>query len=370
MSLAQVAIEKRAVTYFTVGLLILAGIASFFALGQLEDPEFTVKDALIITPYPGASPTEVELEVTDRIELALQEMAEIKEITSWSTPGLSMVKVNIKAEFWSDRLPQVWDQLRRKVRDLEGSLPPGAGRPDVGDDFGDVFGFQLAVTGDGFSYAELEHYAKDIRKELSVVEGVARVDLWGVQDKVVYIDASATQLAELGITDASLIATLEQQNMVVDAGSVDLQDRRFRIAPTGEFRSPEDIGDLTIRASLADELANVTTSATGRSGERSAELIRIRDIGTVSAGTAARPHAACGSTASRPSGCRSPMSAASTSSTWAERVDAPSGGADPRTCPSASRCTGCTGSRTSSTESVNGFLINLARGRRPSCWWC
>ncbi len=284
MSLAQIAIEKRAVTYFTVFLLIVAGTASFFSLGQLEDPEFSVKNAVITTTYPGASPEEVELEVTDRIELALQELPQLKWIESYSRAGVSTIKVEIKAEYWSDRLPQVWDELRGKVRDVEAQLPPGAGRPDVSDDFGDVFGFQLALTGDGFSYAEMEKYAKELKKEISVVEGIARVDLWGVQQRVIYVDVAQSQLAELGLTDSTIGATLRQQNMVVDAGSADLQDKRFRIAPTGTFASPEDIGGLTLRPGIRDQFGNIiaTADAEGKRNKGSAdELIRIEDIGRV-----------------------------------------------------------------------------------------
>ena len=125
MNLAAVAIEKKAVTYFGVVLLVLAGIASFFSLGQLEDPEYTVKTALIVTPYPGASPTEVELEVTDRIELALQELKPLDYVESYSSAGLSVIKVEIQAEYWADALPQIWDELRRKIRDVGPALPPG-----------------------------------------------------------------------------------------------------------------------------------------------------------------------------------------------------------------------------------------------------
>jgi multidrug efflux pump subunit AcrB len=280
MSLASLAIEKRAVTYFAVFLLGVGGIASFSSLGQLEDPEYTVKTAVITTGYPGANPDEVELEVTDRIELAIQEMKELDYVESYSRAGFSLIKAEIKPEYWSNRLPQIWDELRRKIRDVEATLPPGVGRPDVSDDFGDVFGFQLAVTGDGYNYAELEGFAKDIKKELSIVEGVARVDLWGVQNKVIYLDTSEAQLSELGLTDFDIEATLKQQNMVVDAGGVDLQSKRFRIAPTGEFESPKDIGDLTVRASMRDVLLNVTSGPDLRSDE----LIRIRDIGTIRRG--------------------------------------------------------------------------------------
>jgi multidrug efflux pump subunit AcrB len=285
MSLTAIAIEKRTVSYFVVILLVLAGIGAFLSLGQLEDPEFTVKTAVITTLYPGASPEEVELELTDRLELAIQEMPQVDYIESFSRAGMSLISVEIKHKYVAEELPQIWDELRRKIRNIEHMLPPGAGRPDVSDDFGDVFGFQLAVVGDGFSYADLEAYAKDIRKELSLVDNVARVDLWGVQSKAIFVNVSQAQLAELGLSDASVKATLEQQNMVVDAGGVDLQRKRFRIAPTGEFKSPEDIGNLHVRASFGDELSNLTADADKQvSSERTAELIRIRDIATVERG--------------------------------------------------------------------------------------
>jgi len=279
MNLAEIAIKNRAVTYFVAVLLFIGGIASFFQLGQLEDPAFTVKTASIYTAYPGASPEEVELEVTDRLELAIQEMAEIKQIESVSRAGVSLIKVEIKPEYWSDRLPQVWDSLRRKIRDVEASLPPGVGRPDVGDDFGDVFGFQLAITGDGFSYADLETYAKQIKKELSLVDGVARIDLWGAQRKVIYLQVSQSQLSQLGLTEENIKATLQLQNAVVDAGSVNLSNKRLRIAPSGTFLTPADIGNLTIRPTMIDG------AQTGGPANTS-EIIRIRDIGTVTEGYA------------------------------------------------------------------------------------
>lgn len=268
MNLAAISIEKRAITYFGIALVLVGGIFSYLQLGQLEDPEFSVKTAAITTTYPGASAEQVELEITDRIETKLQEMTELKNVYSNSRPGLSIIKVDIKSSYWADRLPQVWDVLRKKVQDIEPSLPPGAGKPKVGDDFGYVFGFLLAVSSDGFSYAELERYVKDMRKELSVVPGVARVDLWGVQEKRIYVDASTAQLSALGITPAQIMQTLETQNLVVDAGRVDYQTQRLRVAPTGEFQSPEDIGDLAIASA---------------SSERD-EIIRIRDFATVTFG--------------------------------------------------------------------------------------
>ena len=279
MSITATAVENKTVTYFTTFLVFVAGIAAFFSLGQLEDPDFTVKTAVVSTTYPGASPKEVELEVTDRIELALQEMKQIDYLKSKSTAGVSTIWVNIKPSYTSDVIPQIWDELRRKIRDVEGSLPPGTGRPVVADDFGDVYGHMLAVTGDGFSYAELEAYVKDLKKELSLVEGVSRVELWGAQNKVVYLDVSQTQLTQIGISDSTLEGTLQQQNLVVDAGRVNLQSKRLRIAPTGEFTSPEDIANLTIQPSLMDSIQNQ-----GKEAGSGSELIRIRDIGTITSG--------------------------------------------------------------------------------------
>jgi multidrug efflux pump subunit AcrB len=275
MSLPAFAIQKQPITYFFTFLLIAAGIGSFFQLGQLEDPEFTVKTGAIITTYPGASAEQVELEVTDRIETALQEMTEVRNIYSNSRPGLSIIKIDIKNEYWSDRLPQVWDHMRKKIGDMQHLLPPGAGTPQIGDDFGFVFGFLMAVTGDGFSYVELERYAKNIRKELRVVPGVARVEFWGTQDQRVYVETSESQLTQLGLTAEDLSRTLRVQNKIVDAGRVDLQSKRFRIAPTGEFTSPEEISELAVTGSTLADRAQ---------GMRGDDIIRIKDFADVERG--------------------------------------------------------------------------------------
>ncbi len=281
MSLAARAVENRTVTYFGTFLVFTAGIAAFFSLGQLEDPDFTVKTAVIVTQYPGASPAEVEQEVTDRIEIEVQEMKQLDYVESFSRAGMSIIFVNVKPSISSEEIPQVWDELRRKVRDLEASLPPGAQRPIIRDDFGDVFGHVLAIVGDGFSYAEMERYAKDLKRELGLVGGVARVDLWGAQRNVVYIDSSQAQLTELGISAATIEATLKQQNFVVDAGHVDVQSRRLRIDPTGAFGSADDVAELPLRGSIADDL-QAQTGTTGAA--RSSELVLIRDIAEVRRG--------------------------------------------------------------------------------------
>jgi multidrug efflux pump subunit AcrB len=302
MNLTRFAIENRTLTNFLVFLVVVGGLYSYFQLGQLEDPDFTVKIGAVITQYPGATPEEVELEVTDRIETAIQEMPQLRYLTSYSRAGLSIIKVEMQQEYWADRLPQVWDEMRKKIRDITPDFPPGVMKPKVIDDFSFVFGFVLAVTGDGYSYAELEDYTKLIRKELSIVPGVARADLWGVQPKVIYLDISEAQLAELQITSEDILATLATQNMVVQAGAVEVPDKRLRIEVTGQFDTPEDIGELVIRRSSLDAMVNVgvelspygreleTRIPTGlaRSGSRAdvvaGELIRIKDVATVRRG--------------------------------------------------------------------------------------
>ena len=302
MNLTSFAIENKVFTQFVVFLLVVGGLFSYQTLGRLEDPDFTVKTGVIVTQYPGASPEEVELEVTDRIERALQEMPQLDKIYSISRAGLSIVQVDMRQNFWSDTLPQVWDEMRKKIRDVLPGMPPGVLHPEIVDDFSFVFGFVLAVTGDGYDYAELEEHVKTLKKELSLVPGVARVELWGSQPRVIYLDVSESQLSELQITTEDILATLALQNMVVAGGSVEVPGKRLRIEASGEFNSPEDIGDLVIRRSVqdignnfvsqytlrGDSLADMLPMATAASGSApttaSGELIRLRDVATVREG--------------------------------------------------------------------------------------
>ncbi len=280
MNLTIFALERETLTNFLVFLAVAGGILSFLTLGKLEDPDFTVKVGVIVTQYPGASPEEVELEVTDRIERAIQEMPQLDTLYSFSRAGLSIVKVDIRPEFTSALLPQVWDEVRKKIRDVTPQFPPGVQSPDVMDDFSFVFGFVLAITGEGYSYAEIEDYAKAIKKELSLVKGVSRVDIWGAQPKVIYLDIPETQLATLKISREEVLATLAFQNMVVNAGAIEVSGQRLRVETTGQFRSPEDIGDLVIRRSMPMGSARSGSAASAAD----TEFIRIRDVATVREG--------------------------------------------------------------------------------------
>lgn len=264
MNLTEFTVKNPVVTWLVVFLLCVAGVSSYFSLGKLEDPEFTIKTAAIVTQYPGADPVEVENEISDVIETAVQEIPEVDYIESLSREGLSIVKVEISSKYWSDELPRIWDSLNRKIRNIESSLPPGAGRPDIKDDFGEVYGFVIALTGDGFSYEQLETQAKALKKKLVSIDGVARVELWGKIPRAVYLNVSETKLSELGISIQEIAAQLSRQNAVTPAGNLYFDESVARIDVAGDFNALEDIGNLTLRG-----------------GPGSHQLIKLSDIAEV-----------------------------------------------------------------------------------------
>ena len=240
------ALKKRTIMFVLTLLVIVAGVMSYQRLGRLEDPTFTIKTALVVTQYPGASPAEVEEEVTDLIEEAIQSMGQVKEVYSTSQEGASIVYVDMKDEYPSSELPQIWDELRRKVGDIQGQLPPGAGPSMVNDDFGDVYGLFFALTGEGYSYAQLKDYAESVKKELLLCQDVAKIDFWGTQQEVIYVEFKRARLAELGLSPNMLYQGLASQNLVQQSGKVDLGDSYIRVTPTGDFSSEELIADLYI----------------------------------------------------------------------------------------------------------------------------
>lgn len=250
--LVEFGLEYKAVMALVTAIIVIGGLFSFSSLGRLEDPPFSVKTALVITSYPGATPEEVEQEVTDRLETAIHQMPQVKHIYSMSREGLSYIKVDIKDRYWSKDLPQVWDELRRKISDTTSTLPPGADTPRVVDDFGFVFGFLLAVTGEGFNYAELEDIAEKVQKQLYLVPNIARIDLWGVQQRVIHLDISNQKLSELRISPQTIYSLLNKQNMVVDAGSVDRGGERYPMHLSGEFKNPVEIEELIIQPKTND----------------------------------------------------------------------------------------------------------------------
>jgi multidrug efflux pump subunit AcrB len=257
LNLVRYALENRIVMYMFTVLLMGGGIASYEALSRLEDPEFTIKEALVTTQYPGASACEVEREVTDKIETAIQALGQLKKITSISKPGLSIITVEVKDKYDKTTLPQVWDELRRKVGDVQRSLPPGVKPSLVNDDYSDVYGLFLALTGKGYSYGELKDLAKDMKRELLLVKDVAKVEIFGEQQETVYVEMSRSRMAELGISQDDIYRTLAQQNMIVPAGQIRVGEEYVRIVPTGMHKAVEEIGNLMVRARATGELISL-----------------------------------------------------------------------------------------------------------------
>lgn len=264
MNLGEHAIHKKTITLMFVILIIGGGFLSYENLGRLEDPEFTIKEALVVTYYPGASPTEVEEEVADIIETAIQQMGQVEKVTSVSRKSMSIVTVEMKDKYDKHTLPQIWDELRRKVGDVQGHLPPGAGPSVVNDDFGDVYGVFFAITGDGYSYREIKDYADDLRRELLLVKDVAKIEFYGVQQEVVYVEMSRSRMTELGVSQRDIYNTLNQQNTVSPAGQVKVGPEYIRISPTGMFESVDEIGKLLVHGGKSDsfitlgDVANIT----------------------------------------------------------------------------------------------------------------
>ena len=254
MKITEFAISKKTVSYFFVLILIGGGILSYQGLGQLEFPSFTIKTAVVATAYPGASAQEVELEVTDRIETAIQQLSQVKEVRSISQTGLSIIYVDVKNQYFSDAIPQIWDELRRKVSDIQVQLPPGAGPAMVNDDFGDVYGVFFAVSGEGYTYRELKDQVDFFKRELLLVKDVASVDIWGDQQETIYLTISRSRMAELGISMEAIVNTLNLQNQVVDSGRLEVAGDQVRINPKGEFRSVSDLGELLVRSDNSGNL--------------------------------------------------------------------------------------------------------------------
>jgi multidrug efflux pump subunit AcrB len=254
MDLARYFIQYRTSSWLFAAILLFGGIVSYLGLGRLEDPQFTLKQALIITQYPGASPLQVEEEVTYPLENAIQQLPYVNHVTSVSTAGLSQLMVEMKDTYRARELKQIWDELRHKVNDLQPQLPPGVQTPQVKDDFGDVYGILYAVTGEGYGDDELRDYVDFLRRELVLVPSVGKVAVGGVQQEQVIVEISRPRLTALGIAPQTLSALLQSQNMVANAGSIKVGPDRLRIYPTGEFQSVAELENLIISSPDSKEL--------------------------------------------------------------------------------------------------------------------
>ena len=260
MKLVKYFLSKKPVTILLLVLVLAGGLLAYVKMGQLEDAPFTIKQALVLTPYPGASPSEVQSQVTDVLEESIQALGELYYLKTENRAGLSKITVYVKKETRADEMQQLWDKLRRKVSDVQSKLPEGAGPSVVNDDFGDVLGVFYGLTGSGHSYRELEDEAKLIKNEILKVKDVAKVEIYGTQTPTIDISVSPSVMARSGITMADIARAFEAQNKVVDAGGIDVGSNRLRIESTGNFYSLDDIRNLTIVSRTGEHfrLADIT----------------------------------------------------------------------------------------------------------------
>lgn len=258
-------LQNKAVTTLLLAIVLFGGLFAYVKMGKLEDAPFTLKQALVLTSYPGASPSEVQTQVTDILEESIQSLDELFYLKSENRAGLSKITVYVKKEIRANQMQQLWDKLRRKVSDVQAKLPDGAAESVVRDDFGDVLGVLYGLTGEGYTYRELEDQAKIIKNELLKVQDVAKVEMYGVQQPTIDIVVSPSVMSQSGITTRDIAIAFESQNRVVDAGAIETEESRIRIESTGNFYSLDEIRDLVI------------VSKTG-------ENFRLSDIATVSEG--------------------------------------------------------------------------------------
>ncbi|GEM80291.1 efflux RND transporter permease subunit [Vibrio superstes] len=251
INLAEFAIRQRTFVLFFTVLSIIAGLYSYFDLGKLEDPTFTVKTAVVVTLYPGASAEEVEQQVTDTVETKLQEMAQLNRLRSLSRPGISMVFVDLKESLNSTELPQQWDLLRRKVSDVKLQLPLNAQISVIQDEFSEVYGMLFAIHSTDAAPEELRQYAEELQRRIKTVSGIKKIELHGVQPRVVNIDMPDERLAQYGLSVAQVWSQLNTQNMTFEAGQFAADQERIRVQQTSEFKSLADIKNLVIQGGIS-----------------------------------------------------------------------------------------------------------------------
>ncbi len=265
MKIIDYALKHKSFIWLLMAAVTLGGIMAYFQVGRLEYPTFKIKKATVATLYPGATSEEVENEVTDKIEEEIQKMSQLDNITSISRNGFSLIFVELRSEFTADEVPQIWDELRRKVNDVKPYLPDGVSGVAVNDDFGDVYGIFLSLSGDGYTIDELKDYADLLKKELLRVPDVAKVELWGVPDKAIYVEFNRAKLANLKISKELLFQTLSSSNLVEESGAAKIGDEYTRLRVSGGIDNVAAIRNMYV----ADTEGN---------------LIRLGDIAEVSRG--------------------------------------------------------------------------------------
>lgn len=247
-NLSEWALQHQQMILFLIFLLGISGVVAYSKLGQMEDPEFTVKTMVIQAYWQGSSAQQMADQVTDKLEEKLQEVSAIDYTSSYSKPGETQIKVNLREETPAAEVADVWYQVRKKLGDIAHTLPQGARGPLYNDEFGDTFGNLYAITGDGFSYAELRDLAETARSEFLRIADVKKVELTGVQEEKIYLEFSQAHWASLGLDPDLIAASLGAANSVQDAGTLQTGTEQVRLTVSGEFDSVDAIRNMSFRA--------------------------------------------------------------------------------------------------------------------------
>ncbi len=239
MNITSAALEKNRLTIVALVIILLGGLISYRTLSRSEDPGFVIRVAQVMTIFPGASPERIEMLVTDKLEKVIMEMPELDFVESESKAGVSVILVNIKQSY--KQMRPIWDDLRRKVERATADLPADVIGPIVNDEFGDVFGTVIMITGEGFTYAELKEVADEVRDEMLLIDEVAKVDIFGAQEERIFVEYNNARLSELGISPLQLGQILESRNIVLPGGEVTAGVDRIVLEPSGNFETIEDL---------------------------------------------------------------------------------------------------------------------------------
>ena len=246
-NLSEWAINHRALVLFMIIVLGAAGAYSYVNLGRAEDPSFTIKTMIVAAAWPGATASEMQTQVTDRIEKKLQELPYLDRVESYSQPGMSFIQV-----FLIDRTPpamvkELWYQVRKRVGDIKGDLPAGVIGPNFNDEYGDVYSALYMLTADGMSLADLKTRSEDIRQQLLRVPNVNKVDIIGERPQKIFIELDHAKLATLGITPQQIFDSVAKQNSVTSGGSIDTAADRINLRVTGAFSAADAIAAVPVQ---------------------------------------------------------------------------------------------------------------------------
>lgn len=247
-------LDNRKLVSFFVAILVVGGIISYDIMPKLEDPAIKVKQAMVVTTYPGASAHEVELEVTDKIEKAIREISGVDNVQSQSMNDLSLITIELETTVKDEDVEQLWDILRRKVSNAALSLPATASTPIVRDDFGDVYGMFYALTADGLTDQEMSDYAELVKRNVADIDGVSRVEIYGQRQECIYIEMRQEKMANLGVMPTEVIMTLNNQNKTTYSGYYDNGTHRIRVTVDDRFKRVEDIANMIIQGHDDEQL--------------------------------------------------------------------------------------------------------------------